>query len=82
MDQILKGAAAKDVFFVPGEHDVLDDDGKQYLERYGKGHAGRGLVQLRQEGRAFYRTGECDEFESRRAGHAGRASNWNGWRKM
>ena len=37
VDQILKGASAKDVFFVPGEHDVLDDDGKQYLERYGKG---------------------------------------------
>ena len=35
VDQILKGASAKDVFFVPGEHDVLNDDGKQYLERYG-----------------------------------------------
>ena len=27
VDQILKGASAKDVFFVPGEHDVLNDDG-------------------------------------------------------
>jgi len=36
VDQILKGAKAKDVFFVPGEHDVLDDNGKSYLERYGK----------------------------------------------
>src|SRR2546427_12750907 len=34
VDQILKGARAKDVVFVPGEHDVLNDDGKQYLERY------------------------------------------------
>ena len=40
VDQILKSASAKDVFFVPGEHDVLDDDGKQYLERYGKGAQG------------------------------------------
>ena len=63
VDQILKGASAKDVFFVPGEHDVLNDDGKQYRERYGKGTQGRGLVQLRQEGRALHRTGERDEPE-------------------
>jgi predicted MPP superfamily phosphohydrolase len=37
VDQILRGASAKQVFYVPGEHDVLNDDGKQYLERYGKG---------------------------------------------
>jgi 3',5'-cyclic-AMP phosphodiesterase len=36
VDQILKSASTKDVFFVPGEHDVLNDEGKQYLERYGK----------------------------------------------
>ena len=42
VDQILKGASAKEVFYVPGEHDVLNDDGKQYLERYGKGTKGAG----------------------------------------
>ncbi len=42
VDQILKSASAKDVFFVPGEHDVLDDDGKTYLARYGKGSKGAG----------------------------------------
>ena len=30
------------VFYVPGEHDVLGDDGKRYLERYGKGTRGAG----------------------------------------
>jgi len=30
------------VFFVPGEHDVLDDDGKGYLARFGKGTRGAG----------------------------------------
>jgi hypothetical protein len=30
------------VFFVPGEHDVIGDDGKQYLERYGAGTKGAG----------------------------------------
>src|SRR5215467_9108063 len=42
VDQLLKGASAKDVFYVPGEHDVINDDGKQYLERYGKGTQGSG----------------------------------------
>ena len=41
-DQILRGASAKDVFYVPGEHDVLNDDGKQYLERYAKNSKGPG----------------------------------------
>jgi len=35
-DEVLKSCRVKDVFYVPGEHDVLGDDGKQYLERYGK----------------------------------------------
>lgn len=39
VDQILKGANPKDVFYVPGEHDVLNDDGKQFLERYRKGRS-------------------------------------------
>ena len=40
VDQILKSAKPKDVFYVPGEHDVLNDDGQQFLERYGKGSKG------------------------------------------
>ncbi len=42
VDQLLKTANVKQTFFVPGEHDVLDDDGAQYLERYGKGTQGKG----------------------------------------
>jgi 3',5'-cyclic-AMP phosphodiesterase len=42
LDQLLRGARQKQTFFVPGEHDLLGDDGKQYLERFGKGTAGRG----------------------------------------
>jgi len=30
------------VFYVPGEHDVLGDDGRSYLERFGKGTHGAG----------------------------------------
>lgn len=53
VDQILKGATAKDVFFVPGEHDMLNDDGKQYLERYGKGAKGAGWYSFDKKGVHF-----------------------------
>ncbi|HVD62240.1 MAG TPA: metallophosphoesterase [Gemmatimonadaceae bacterium] len=35
-DQVLKESRTRDVFFVPGEHDVGTDNGISYLERYGK----------------------------------------------
>jgi 3',5'-cyclic AMP phosphodiesterase CpdA len=53
VDQILKSAVAKDVFFVPGEHDMLNDDGKQYLERYGKGSKGAGWYSFDKKGVHF-----------------------------
>jgi len=53
VDQILKSAGPKDVFFVPGEHDVLDDDGRQYLERYGKGTRGGGWYSFDAKGAHF-----------------------------
>jgi 3',5'-cyclic AMP phosphodiesterase CpdA len=53
VDQILKSASAKDVFFVPGEHDVLNDDGKQYLDRYGKSAQGNGWYSFEKKGVHF-----------------------------
>jgi 3',5'-cyclic AMP phosphodiesterase CpdA len=53
VDQILKSASAKDAFFVPGEHDVLGDDGKQYLERYGKNAKGSGWYSFDKNGVHF-----------------------------
>jgi 3',5'-cyclic-AMP phosphodiesterase len=53
VDQILKGAAPKDVFFVPGEHDMLNDDGKQYFERYGRGANGSGWYSFDKKGVHF-----------------------------
>jgi len=53
VDQILKDARAKDVFFVPGEHDVLNDDGAQYLERYGKSTNGSGWYSFDKKGVHF-----------------------------
>lgn len=42
LDQVLKGAKPNQVFFVPGEHDTAIDDGKQFMERYGRNAKGRG----------------------------------------
>src|SRR5580704_13429810 len=42
LDQSLKSVRTEKIFYVPGEHDVLNDNGKQYLERYGKGTKGNG----------------------------------------
>ncbi len=53
MDEILKGAKQKQVFYVPGEHDTSGDDGKQYLERYGKNTKGRGWYSFDQKGVHF-----------------------------
>jgi 3',5'-cyclic-AMP phosphodiesterase len=53
VDQLLKNARPKDVFFVPGEHDMLDDDGTAYLERYGKGTKGAGWYSLDKKGVHF-----------------------------
>jgi hypothetical protein len=53
VDQVLKSAIAKDVFYVPGEHDVLNDDGKQYLERYGKAASGSGWYSFDKKGVHF-----------------------------
>ena len=40
-DQIIKGAKL-DTHFIPGEHDVIGDDGKQYFERFGAKDAAPG----------------------------------------
>jgi len=41
------------VFYVPGEHDVINDNGKQYRERFGKGSKGSGWYSFDQKGVHF-----------------------------
>ena len=38
--EMLKGVKTERIFYVPGEHDVFLDGGKEYLSRYGKGTVG------------------------------------------
>jgi len=52
-DQILKGAKL-DTHFVPGEHDVIGDDGKMYFDRFGaKGAPAGGWYSFDQGGVHF-----------------------------
>jgi 3',5'-cyclic AMP phosphodiesterase CpdA len=39
---MLKSARVGQTFYTPGEHDFFSDDGKQYLDRFGKGTHGAG----------------------------------------
>jgi 3',5'-cyclic AMP phosphodiesterase CpdA len=39
LQQVLVGAKVGQVFYVPGEHDMLADNGRQYIDRYGKQQA-------------------------------------------
>jgi 3',5'-cyclic AMP phosphodiesterase CpdA len=52
-EQVLKGAKAGRIFYVPGEHDVLTDDGRQYLDRFGKGTKGKGWYSFDHKGAHF-----------------------------
>ena len=52
VDQILK-ATNKEIFFVPGEHDVLNDDGAMFRERYGRNSQGQGWYSFDKNGVHF-----------------------------
>jgi 3',5'-cyclic AMP phosphodiesterase CpdA len=53
LEQILKGCKTREVFYVPGEHDVISDNGKLYRERFGKGTKGAGWYSFDQKGVHF-----------------------------
>ncbi len=53
LEQVLKGLPTSQVFYVPGEHDVLDDNGEQYRQRFGKDTVGGGWYSFDQKGVHF-----------------------------
>jgi len=53
VQQILQSAKPKEIFFVPGEHDVLEDNGQQYRERFGKNAKGNGWYSFDKKGVHF-----------------------------
>lgn len=53
LDQATKTIKTEKIFYVPGEHDVLNGDNKQYLSRYGKGTLGDGWYSFDSHGVHF-----------------------------
>lgn len=53
LDQLLKTAKAGKIFYVPGEHDVISDNGKEFLARHGRGTKGSGWFSFDQRGVHF-----------------------------
>jgi len=53
VEQVLKGSKAQQTFYVPGEHDILSDNGAQYLARFGKGTMGHGWYSFDHKGVHF-----------------------------
>jgi 3',5'-cyclic-AMP phosphodiesterase len=53
VQQILQSAKPKEIFYVPGEHDVLEDDGQQYRERFAKNTKGAGWYSFDKKGVHF-----------------------------
>jgi 3',5'-cyclic-AMP phosphodiesterase len=53
LDQALKAMSAKQIYFVPGEHDMLTDNGDEYLQRFGKGTKGSGYYSFDHKGVHF-----------------------------
>jgi 3',5'-cyclic-AMP phosphodiesterase len=51
--QVLKGLKSGRVYYVPGEHDVFTDDGKLYLERFGRGTQRQGWQSFDYDGVHF-----------------------------
>ncbi len=53
LQQVLISAKVGQVFYVPGEHDMLADDGRQYLDRFGRGTNGHGWFSFDHKGVHF-----------------------------
>ena len=67
LDQVLRSAKSGQTFFVPGEHDMLADNGQQYLERYGKGTKGAGWYSFDHKGVHFIGLVNVVDLKARRS---------------
>jgi 3',5'-cyclic AMP phosphodiesterase CpdA len=53
LNELMKTVKTERVLYVPGEHDVISDNGAQYLERFGKGTQGSGWFSFDHHGVHF-----------------------------
>jgi 3',5'-cyclic-AMP phosphodiesterase len=71
VDQILK-APNKEIFFVPGERDVLNDDGAMFRERYGRNSEGQSWYSFDERGVHFIGLVNVMNLKARGLGTLGR----------
>jgi predicted phosphodiesterase len=60
--EVIKGFKS-DVFYVPGEHDFIDD-GEQYKQRFGKGTMGNGWYSYNHKGVHFIGLNNCMQVDA------------------
>ena len=68
-EQIIRGAGL-DTHYVPGEHDVLDEDGKAFFARFTKG-AGKGYYSFDQQGVHFVGLNNVQDLKAGGLGNLG-----------
>ena len=61
--QVIKSAKVGEVFYVPGEHDYIDD-GEQYKQRFGKGTIGNGWYSYNHKGIHFVGLNNCVQVDA------------------
>jgi len=81
LDQILKGCKTRQVFYVPGEHDVINDNGSNIVNVSAKDPRVRvGTASTRRE---CISSGWLMSWISKKADLAfSDTSNWNGWKMI
>jgi Icc protein len=70
-DQTLSGLKVKQIHYLPGEHDVIGDDGKLFLSRYAKQAARGGWYSFDHKGVHFITLVNVVNRSSTGAGHLG-----------
>ena len=61
--QVIKAAKVDEVFYVPGEHDYIDD-GSQYKQRFGKAAVGNGWYGFNHKGVHFVGLNNCVQVDA------------------
>ena len=63
LDQNLKDLRQRQIFYVPGEHDLTGDHGKLYLARFGNGTLGSGWQSFEHKGVHFVGLNNANQLE-------------------
>jgi len=62
-EQVIKSVKVGETFYVPGEHDFIDD-GDQYKQRFGKGTQGNGYYSFDHKGVRFIGLNNCVQVDA------------------